>query len=74
MKTFTIKVPQESNYTRVTELLQKLASEQTIEYHETTSDLKEAEPATENQVQEIIDEAELGPYYSEEEAKQILHL
>jgi len=74
MKTFTIKVQQESNYTRVTELLQKLASEQTIEYQETTSDLKEGEPATENQVQEIIDEAELGPYYSEDEAKKILHL
>lgn len=33
-----------------------------------------ATPATEEQVQEIIDEAELGPYYSEQEAKKILHL
>jgi hypothetical protein len=35
---------------------------------------KEATPATEEQVQEIIDEAELGPYYSEKEAKKILNL
>jgi ribosomal protein S19E (S16A) len=37
-------------------------------------DAEKATPATDEQVQEIIDEAELAPYYSEKEAKDILNL
>lgn len=75
MKTFKITVQQEANHIKVMELLQKLALEGIIEYQESTGDdSQEPHAATENQVQEMIDEAELGPYYSEKEAKQILNL
>ena len=74
MKTFTIKVQRESDTTGVTQLLEKLASEGTIVYQECTDSAQELHPATENQVQEIIDEAELAPYYSDKEAKRTLNL
>ncbi len=76
MKTFRVKAVSESEETLVFEILQTLQRKGTIvfeeEHQEATS--KAATPATDEQVQEIIDEAELGPYYSEQEAKKILHL
>jgi glyoxylate carboligase len=72
MKTFSVKVLEDSNVEKVANLLQQLALENVIEYQQIMED--EAEPATEDQIQEIIDEAELAPYYSEKEAKKILNL
>jgi hypothetical protein len=42
--------------------------------HNADASPKKSTPATDEQVQEIIDEAELSPYYSEKEAKDILNL
>lgn len=74
MKTFLVKVLQDADQGAVTAMLKKMAAEKTIEFEETSLDFNEPEPATDDQVQEIIDEAELGPYYSEKEAKDILNL
>ncbi|WP_439558849.1 hypothetical protein [Dyadobacter sp.] len=75
MKTYQIQVNDTDN-ALVTKILQTLEQrglitlhvDNQIEHHE------KATPATEEQVQEIIEEAELGPYYSEKEAKNILNL
>jgi len=77
MKTFQIKVLAEQDEETIKNLLNDLAQGGSIEFWENTSDLEEQEkphPASENQVQEIIDESEIGPYYSEKEAKDILNL
>ena len=74
MKTFLVKVLAESDLKRFTELLQELSDQKVIEFREADSELGQPEEATEEQVQEIIDESEIGPYYSEDDAKKILHL
>jgi hypothetical protein len=81
MKTYRVKAVRESEENLVLDILQNLQRKGTIVFEEEQPDgkregsrSKEATPATEEQVQEIIDEAELGPYYSEQEAKNILHL
>ena len=75
MKTYQIKVLADSDIEMVQNLLSDLKQKGTIEFSEATlTETKEAEPASEDQVQEIIEEAELGPYYSDKEAKEILNL
>ena len=74
MKTFLVKVLRDADQGMVTAMLKKMAAEKTIEFEETILNFSEPESATEDQVQEIIDESELGPYYSEKEAKDILNL
>lgn len=75
MKTYRVKAVHESEEQLVLEILQNLQREGTIVFEEVQPDRsKAATPATEEQVQEIIDEAELIPYYTEQEAKKILHL
>ncbi|WP_353721621.1 hypothetical protein [Dyadobacter sp. 676] len=76
MKTYRVKAVRESDENVVLDILQNLQRQGTIVFEEEQfqNRAKEAAPATEEQVQEIIDEAELGPYYSEKEAKKILHL
>ena len=79
MKTYRVKAARESEELLVLEILQNLERKGTIVFEEEQPDAahnrpKAATPATEEQVQEIIDEAELMPYYTEQEAKKILHL
>jgi hypothetical protein len=81
MKTYRVKAVRESDDEMVLSILQNLVRKGTIVFEEEkpgnqqlANRSKEAAPATDEQVQEIIDEAELGPYYSEQEAKKILHL
>lgn len=80
MKTYRVKAARESEETLVLEILQNLERKGTIVFDEeqpnagASGSSKAATPATEEQVQEIIDEAELIPYYTEQEAKKILHL
>lgn len=75
MKTYRVKAARESDEQLVLEVLQNLQREGTIVFEEEDAPRSKAPtPATEEQVQEIIDEAELIPYYSEQEAKKILHL
>ena len=77
MKTYRVKAIRESDEQLVFDVLQNLQRKGTIVFEEEQSDQarsKAPTPATEEQVQEIIDEAELMPYYTEQEAKKILHL
>ncbi|SEI44400.1 hypothetical protein SAMN05216327_101613 [Dyadobacter sp. SG02] len=79
MKTYRVKAVRESEEQLVLEILQNLQRKGTIVFEEeqvdpNTTRSKATTPATEEQVQEIIDEAELMPYYTEQEAKNILHL
>lgn len=76
MKTYRVKTILESEEQSVFEILQNLQLKGTIVFEEEPIEPrpKATTPATEEQVQEIIDEAELIPYYSEQEAKKILHL
>ena len=76
MKTFQIKVLAQKDEVLVENLLKDLAQKGSIEFSENTQESAEEKlhPASENQVQEIIDESEIGPYYSEKEAKDILNL
>jgi hypothetical protein len=76
MKTFHVKAVKESDQELVLKILEDLERKGMIVFQvdNAGSDLKKSTPATDEQVQEIIDEAELAPYYSEKEAKDILNL
>jgi hypothetical protein len=76
MKTFQVKAVKESDQELVLKILQTLERKGMIVFKEEDpgASPKKSTPATDEQVQEIIDEAELSPYYSEKEAKDILNL
>ena len=76
MKTFQVKVLTQKDEALVENLLKDLAQKGSIEFSENAPESADEKlhPASENQVQEIIDESEIGPYYSEKEAKDILNL
>lgn len=76
MKTFHVEVTNESEEELITKILESLQQKRMIKFSEAhaSSGSSNSVPASEEQVQEIIDEAELGPYYSEKEAKNILNL
>ena len=77
MKTYRIEIPDGANDDLVFKLLQTLENKGFIKFHSESSGDDSSEnttPATEEQVQEIIEEAELGPYYSDKEARDILNL
>jgi len=76
MKTYQIKILADQDETTVLNILTDLANKGTIEFSEGSLQHTEnkREEASEDQVQEIIEESELGPYYSEKEAKDILNL
>lgn len=76
MKTFHIEVTNESEEELITKILENLQQKGMIKFSEAhvNGSSYTSVPASEEQVQEIIDEAELGPYYSEKEAKNILNL
>ena len=76
MKTFQIKVLAETDQELVENILRDLANKGTIEFSEGNFSQENNKPhaATEDQIDEIIDESEIGPYYSEKEAKDILKL
>ena len=71
MKTFLINVSDDSNSQKVMQILNDLVDQKLITYQEHST---QAVSPSYEQVEEIIDESELGPYYTEEEAKEILHL
>ncbi|MCF2488315.1 hypothetical protein [Dyadobacter sp. CY347] len=76
MKTFHIEVANDSEEELITKILENLQQKGMIHFSEVQAHEGEGKrvPASEEQVQEIIDEAELGPYYSDKEAKDILNL
>lgn len=76
MKTYQIILLQEEQESVVSNVLKDLAGKGMIQFSETdspttTNPLKDVSEA---QTQEIIEESEIGPYYTEQEAKDILHL
>ncbi|MCE7040649.1 hypothetical protein [Dyadobacter sp. CY312] len=76
MKTYQIKVLADRDETTVSDILTDLANKGIIEFSAGAPQQTEnkRQEASEDQVQEIIEESELGPYYSEKEAKDILNL
>lgn len=76
MKTYLVRTARQSDEELVLNILRSLERKGIIVLEEEGSpgSAKNSAPATEEQVQEIIDEAELGAYYSEEEARKILNL
>lgn len=74
MKTYRVKTVGKSDTELVESVLRSLQQKGIIVFEEENTGPKETAPATEEQVQEIIDEAEIGPYYSESEARKILNL
>lgn len=76
MKTYRVKTVGKSDTELVENVLRSLQQKGIIVFEEENAagSPKETAPATEEQVQEIIDEAEIGPYYSENEARKILNL
>ena len=71
MKTFQITISKEADLQKVMDVLQDLQNQKLIEIKENVGF---AVTPSYEQIEEMIDESELGPYYSEEEAKSILHL
>lgn len=71
MKTYTITILQADAENDITAALTQWQSSGRIRFSENH---EAAEPVSEEQAQEMIDEAEIGPYYSEEEAKKILKI
>ena len=71
MKTLKITILAELDSQKVMLVLQELQNQKLIQIHS-----NESTPLilSHEQMEEIIDESELGPFYSEEEAKAILHL
>ncbi|TLV01037.1 hypothetical protein [Dyadobacter luticola] len=76
MKTFKVRVTRDSEDELIEKVLETMERRGAITFEELNQDknLQKTTPATDEQVQEIIDEAELIPYYSEKEAKDILNL
>ncbi|MCE6992410.1 hypothetical protein [Dyadobacter sp. CY323] len=76
MKTFQVKIIKQSESEVIEKVLQNLQLRGFITFEETnpSESSEETTPATEEQVQEIIGESELAPFYSEKEAKDILNL
>ncbi|MCE7065648.1 hypothetical protein [Dyadobacter sp. CY326] len=74
MKTFHIEVIKESEQELIKQVLASLKQKGMIDFKETSAHVAESVPASDEQVQEIIEEAELAPFYSEKEAKNILNL
>ena len=71
MKTINITILDGQDSQKVMQLLQELQNKKLIQIQD-----NESTPLilSHEQMEEIIDESELGPFYSEEEAKAILHL
>ncbi|MCF2518821.1 hypothetical protein [Dyadobacter sp. CY351] len=71
MKILKITILKEQDSQKVMQLLQELQNKKLIQIQD-----NESTPLilSHEQMEEIIDESELGPFYSEEEAKAILHL
>jgi hypothetical protein len=76
MKTFKVKVLKDSEDEMIQKVLETMERRGAIQFEEIIAGAgsEKTTPATDEQVQEIIDEAELVPYYSEKEAKEILKL
>jgi hypothetical protein len=76
MKTYQVNILSENDEQTILDTLSILAEKGIITFSESTSTRagNEFKEASGNQVQEIIEESELGPYYTEKEAKDILKI
>lgn len=71
MKTFQLTILTEKDADKVMNVLNGLVVAGMINM---TENVENAVAPNFDQVEEIIDESELSPYYSEEQVKDILHL
>jgi len=71
MKTSQITILTEKDADKVLNVLNGLGAAGMIKIIENATNTV---PPSYDQVEEMIDESELSPYYSEDEIKQILHL
>ncbi|CAG5003402.1 hypothetical protein DYBT9275_03144 [Dyadobacter sp. CECT 9275] len=71
MKTFLLTILPDADSAKIMNILQDLVDQKSIEL-KTYS--QQPVSASEEQIDEMIDESELGPYYTEQEAKDILKL
>ncbi|WP_025762500.1 hypothetical protein [Dyadobacter tibetensis] len=71
MKTYQLIIPADRNENKVMQLLNGLVDENIIELQQINN---YAKSANEEQVEEMIEEAALGPYYTDKEARRILNI
>ena len=71
MRTFLLKIVSETDSNAVMRILNDLLVKKQIKLNVCAK--KSVAPSAE-QVKELIEESELGPYYSEQEVKDILNL
>tara|TARA_R110002124_G_scaffold286055_1_gene465795 strand:+ start:105 stop:314 length:210 start_codon:yes stop_codon:yes gene_type:complete len=69
MKSYQLNILSEDS--QVFEILNELVSKNQIQLHEIK---KQSISANDQQIGEMIEEAELGPYYSKKQAQEILNL
>ena len=75
MKTLQLKILAVKDEEMVTTLLNDLVQKGVIEFSAVSDyQLNKSTPVSEDQAQEIIEESEIGPYYSEQDAKNILNI
>ena len=75
MKTLQVKILAVKDEEMVTTLLNDLVQKGVIEFFAVSDyQLNKSTPVSEDQAQEIIEESEIGPYYSEQDAKNILNI
>ena len=70
MKTLLVNILNEADTQKVMHILNDLADQKLIEIKQAGNPVSPSY----DQIEEMIDESELGPYYSEEEARNILRL
>ena len=77
MKTFSITILSDEVEAEVINVLQDLSEKGKINFSE-EADANQAEtepkPVSEDKAQKMIEDSEIGPYYSEQEAKDILKI
>ena len=71
MKTYQLIIPAERNEDKVMSLLNELVVQNAIELKQVNN---YAVSANEEQIEEMIEEAALGPYYTDKEARKILNI
>ena len=74
MKAITIHIFDEEQKDLVFKYLDELRFKKIIGYSQKSSHVMPGEPMTHEEIDELIDEAMKGPFYSVEEARKILNI
>lgn len=73
MKTYQLKIIEMASEGAILKVLSEFAARGVIQWSELDASQTLKDP-TEAQSQEIVEESELGPFYSNEETRNILHI